>query len=526
MSGFYFNPGNAAFCSDARSEIYVDKTLLLNELNKKLCTNDNCFCVTHARRFGKSQAADLLIAYYSKGCNSEEILSKYKIAQQENWTEHLNKYNVVRLDMSSIIDNNYKNKLVSDAIRRIVSDMKEDFQDELDYDKSINELIYSIYKKTNTPFVITIDEWDAVIREYGDDEQVVHGYLQFLHKLFKSAESKEFLALGYITGIIPIKKIKNESALNNFQEYTMVNSGNLTEFYGFTEEEVKELCQRFDMDSDAVTRWYNGYLINGKHMYNPNSVCRAMQRKQIDSYWKNTSSYGTINDLINLNYGGLRDDILSLLAGGRLEVDVKTFQNDLLNLRNKDEVITALIHLGYLGYDAEYKEAYMPNYEVATAFESAMATDDNWGKVGRSIADSDRLLSATIRMDTDKVVKYLDFAHDAYSSVFEYNDENSLSCVLTMAYFTAQGYYNIVRELPTGKGFADFAFLPMSNAGRKPPMLVELKWNRSADTAIKQIKERRYAGKLSEYKEILMVGINYSTRTKKHTCKFEKISIE
>lgn len=522
--GTYLNPSNAGFSNDERSQIYVDKTLLITELNRRLNTKDNCLCITHARRFGKSQAADLVLAYYSRGCDSKDLLAKYKIAQQKNWTEHLNKYNVIRLDMSSITDN-HREDIIEAAIRRIKDDMREEFLDGLDYDNSLDVLLSKIYQLTKIKFVIIIDEWDAVIRLYGDDEKIVHKYLQFLHSIFKSAESKEFLALGYITGIIPIKKIKNESALNNFHEYTMINSGSFTPYFGFTENEVEQLCQQFEIKLDAITKWYNGYLINGQHMYNPNSVCRAIQENAIDSYWKNTSSYSTINDLINLNYGGLRDDILSLLAGSKLEVDTRTFQNDLLHLRNKDEVITALIHLGYLGYDAEYKEAYMPNYEVATAFESAMATDDNWGNVGKSIADSDKLLNATLRMDSDKVARLLDSAHDAYTSVFQYNDENSLSCVLTMAYFTAQGYYNIRRELATGKGFADFAFIPMSNAGNKLPMLIELKWNRSANTAIKQIKERHYSGSLTSYKEILIVGINYSKRTKKHTCKIEKIQL-
>ena len=523
--GVYFNPSNVSFTKDIRSEVYIDKTELLNVLNKRLFTKDNCVCVTHARRFGKSQAADLIAAYYSRGCDSRELLSKYKIAESENWTEYINKFNVVKLDISTITDN-YKDDLIEEIIARIYRDIENELSENIvskvDFDLNIELVLSKIYEITEIPFIIIIDEWDSVLRAYGNDDSLVHQYMTFLHTLFKSAESKNFLALGYITGIIPIKKIENESALNNFQEYTMLRSGEFTPYYGFTEDEVYRLCQDYDMDMESIKKWYNGYMIDGIHMYNPNSVCRALQERELDSYWRNTSAYTTINKMLRANYGGLRDDIINMLAGEKIYVDTRTFQNDLLQLNSKYDVMTALIHLGYLGYDREAKSAYIPNYEVASAFEAAISYDKDWGAVGESIAKSEKLLQATLNMNEKYVATALDLAHDAYTSVFEYNDENSLSCVLTMAYFSAQGYYNIVRELATGKGYADFAFIPLINTGNRLPMIIELKWNRSANTAIKQIKENRYVGKLSDYKEILLVGINYNKKNKKHSCKIEK----
>lgn len=382
----------------------------------------------------------------------------------------------------------------------------------------------SIYDITNIPFVIIIDEWDCIIRN-SHDENLIHKYLQFLHSLFKSEESKSFLALAYITGILPIKKIKDESALNNFREYTMLKSKPITEYYGFTEDEVKNLCKQYDMDFDSTKAWYNGYLIDGMHMYNPNSVSMAMDRQDFDSYWKNTSSFASINTFITMNYAGLKDDIMAMLAGGMVRVNTNTFKNDFSTIASKDDALTALIHLGYLGYDSDRKKAFIPNYEVATAFEAALQTGE-WSDIARAISTCDELLDETIEGNAERVAELIELAHDTYTSVLKYNDENSLSCVLTMAYFTAPAYYNIIREMPAGKGFADFAFIPRANAGHRPAMIVELKYNQSVDTALQQIKANRYHGALADYSDrILLVGINYDSEgkdKKHHSCTIEE----
>ena len=521
--GIYFNPTNESFTKDRNYEIYVDKTELIAYLNKVLGTPRNCIAVSHARRFGKSHAAGMIDAYYSLGCDSSNLFDNTKIAANADYKKYMNKYNVIHLDISSFWDD-FKDNLVEKIKEYIIDDFKKSFNDEIDYSKKFSVILMSVYQKTTIPFVIIIDEWDCVIRN-SDDKELVHSYLQFLHSLFKSEESKAFLALGYITGILPIKKIKDESALNNFREYTMLKSKPITKYYGFTEEEVKELCKKYDMDFDSVKAWYNGYLIDGVHMYNPNSVTQAMIDQDCDSYWRNTSSFSSINTFITMNYAGLKDDIMTMLAGGKVIVDTRSFQNDLSDIHSKDDALTALIHLGYLGYDADRKSAYIPNYEVAEAFQMALKTGI-WDEISKAISRCDELLMATIDGDETKVAEIIEQAHDTYTSVLKYNDENSLSCVLTMAYFTAPGYYNIVREMPAGKGFTDFAFIPRSNAGFRPAMIVELKYNQSAETAIKQIKEKKYHGALSGYSDkILLVGINYNedgSDKKHHTCVIEE----
>ena len=280
------------------------------------------------------------------------------------------------------------------------------------------------------------------------------------------------MALAYITGILPNKKIKDESALNNFDEYTMLKSKPITKYFGFTEEEVKDLCETYDMDFDTTKTWYNGFLFDGIHMFNPNSVAFALKKQDFDSYWRNTSSFESINTFITMNYEGLKDDVLTMLSGGKVPVDTETFENDLFEITSKDEALTALIHLGYLAYEAEEGSAYIPNYEVAKTYQAAL-NKGSWKEIAKSISKCDELLRATIAKDADKVAELIELAHDTYTSILKYNDENSLSCVLTMAYFTAPAYYNIVREFPSGKGFADLVFLPRANAGKRPAMVVE-----------------------------------------------------
>ena len=521
--GVYFNPSNESFTKDRNYKIYIDKTGLLEYLNESIGTPKNCIALSHARRFGKSHAAGMIDAYYSLGCDSTKLFEDTKIAESGDFKKYMNKYNVIHLDISSFWDF-YKDNIVEKIVEYIYKDLKKSFGDELDYQDNISYVLMEIYQKTNNPFVIIIDEWDCVIRN-SNDKELVHRYLQFLHSLFKSEESKSFLALAYITGILPIKKIQDESALNNFREYTMLKSKPITEYYGFTEEEVRDLCTEYDMDFESAKAWYNGYLIDGKHMYNPNSVVQSMMDRDFDSYWKNTSSFASINTFITMNYAGLKDDIMTMLAGGKVRVNTNSFQNDFSTVASKDDALTALIHLGYLGYDADRKTAFIPNYEVATAFEAALQIGE-WKDIAEIISRCDELLFATIDKEADKVAEIIEQAHDTYTSVLKYNDENSLSCVLTMAYFTAPAYYNIVREMPSGKGFADFTFIPRANAGWRPAMVVELKYNQSADTAIKQIKEKRYQGALSGYGDkILLVGINYDAEgedKKHHTCVIEE----
>ncbi len=527
--GSYFNPGNEGFTKSAKDKLYVDKTGLINITNDFLNAKKNCIALSHARRFGKSQAASMLKAYYSRGCDSEELFSAFEISKSSEFKKHLNRYNVIYFDISGFLGA-HKENLVNKLFGEIRKEAEAEYPGIYNEGDSVSTLLLHVYESSGQnsekiPFVIILDEWDCVIREYSHKPEFVHEYLQFLHALFKSDESKIFLALGYITGILPIKKIENESALNNFMEFTMTKSGRFTKYFGFTEDEVKGLCSKYEMNFDSVKTWYNGYLINGEHMYNPNSVYQAMIEHSLSSYWKNTSAFGTINKYITLNFDGLKEDVIKMLNGESVYVDTETFQNDLSCIESRDEALTALIHLGYLGYDQNTESAYIPNYEVSKAFHAALKKS-SWSEIADILNQCSDILNATIRKDSTKVAGLLELAHETNTSILQYNDENSLSCAITMAYFTAPAYYNIIRELPSGKGFADVAFIPRADSGSKPAMIIELKWDQSADTALRQIKEKRYNGCLKGYgNEVLLVAVNYDKKNKKHECVIESVEM-
>ena len=425
--GVYFNPGNESFRRARNSSIFIDKSGLLDFLNKRIDTENNCIAVSHARRFGKSHAAGMIDAFYSLGCDSSNLFDDTQIAQSADYEKYRNKYNVIHIDVSSFWDS-YKINITEKITEYIVDDIKQVYGEQIDYQKKMNLILMNVYQISKIPFVIIFDEWDCVIRN-SEDQELIHKYLQFLHSLFKSEESKSFLALAYITGILPIKKIKDESALNNFEEFTMINSTPITQYYGFTEDEVKELCKQYDMDFETIKAWYNGYLIDGIHMYNPNSVSMSMRKHQLDSYWKNTSSFASINTFITMNYEGLKDDIMTMLSGGMVMVETESFQNDLSEIYSKDDALTALIHLGYLGYDNERKSSFIPNYEVAKAFQMAIKTG-KWTEISKAISKCDELLMATIDKDVKKVAEIIELAHDTYSSVLKYNDEERMERII------------------------------------------------------------------------------------------------
>lgn len=518
--GSCFNPDNESFRMITNSEIYIDKTGLLDILNERLGTEQRCIALSHARRFGKSQAAGMIDAYYSCGSDSKELFDDFEIAKKESYEKYLNKYNVIHIDMSLIVDFN-KTDVVATIVQKIVDDIREVYGNEIDYTKNINLILGKVYQLSGKPFVFVIDEWDAVIRNFSDRQDIVHEYLRFLHAIFKSEESRRFLVLGYITGILPLKKLKDESALNNFTEYTMLSSKAFTKYYGFTEKEVKSLCTEYNMEFDSMRAWYDGYRIDGIDMYNPNSVVMAIMDKSISSYWRNTSVFDTITDFVMMDFDGLKQDVKRLLAGEKIRVNTLKFKNDLSEINSKDDVFTALIHLGYLGYDNG--KAYIPNYEVAQAYDLALQ-NNGWTDVANSLSLCEELLDETINGNNERVAEIIELAHETYTSVLQYNDENSLSCVLTMAYYTAPAYYNIIREMPAGKGFADFIFYPRKEAGNRPALIVELKYDKNADTALKQIKEKRYSGALKEHKgRILLVGVSYDKNNKKHECIIEEL---
>ena len=220
--------------------------------------------------------------------------------------------------------------------------------------------------------------------------------------MFKGIEPTKYIALAYLTGILPVKRLKTQSALNNFDEYTMLDSGELAPYIGFTEDEVMQLCEKYNRDFNAVKRWYDGYLLNEQHVYNPKAVVSVMTRGTFQSYWSQTSTFESIRPFIDMDFDGLKTDIISMLSGSKAEVDTHFFQNDMVTFECKDDVLTLLIHLGYLAYDQDEQVAFIPNEEVRQEFISA-TKHDKWSELNKFEMQSDSLLRATLDLDADAV---------------------------------------------------------------------------------------------------------------------------
>lgn len=519
--GIYLNPSNTDFQRALNSEIYIDKSQLIEYTNKKLFTEQQFICVSRPRRFGKSMAANMLTAYYSRGCDSREMFSNLKISETESFEKHLNKYNVIHINMVNFMN---KGNSISEALdylsRRILHELKREYGDVDCFDwNDLISVLEEIFQEKQVPFIFIIDEWDCVFRVHKNNSDSQTKYLDFLRNLLKD---QSYVALAYMTGILPIKKYGEHSAINAFYEYSMVDAEPISEFTGFTESEVKELCEKYNKSFSEMKRWYDGYNLNRISIYNPKSVVESIIRGQFNNYWTSTETYEALKVYIEMNFDGLKDTIIELLAGQKAVIDTTTFSNDMVTFETKDDVLTLLVHLGYLTYNFYTKEVSIPNYEISEQFASTIKVM-GWSEVADSLKLSDELLKATLNCDEEKVAELIDKAHSENTSILKYNDENSLSCVISLAYYCARKTYTTERELPAGKGYADIVFKPRRN-NSNPAIIVELKYAKTTEGAIEQIKEKQYADCLNDYTgEILLVGINYDKEEKKHTCKIEKI---
>lgn len=521
--GVYLNPGNDKFYKAINSEIYVDKTGLIQYTNRVFSTMQQNVCVSRPRRFGKSMTANMLAAYYSRGCQSEKLFEEFKITKDPSFRQHLNRYNVFFMNMQEFLS---RSKTVEKMIFRIsqllMRDLKQEYPDIAYFDETdLAESMQDVYQHTGCPFVIIIDEWDCIFREYKEDKKAQEQYLDFLRDFLKD---KSYIHLAYMTGILPVKKHGTHSALNMFDEFSMIYAGPLAEYVGFTESEVKILCDRYHMDMEEIREWYDGYHFeNCGAVYNPRSVVNAMLFGAIRNYWNMTESFEALQTYIDMNFDGLKDDVLSMLAGEHIPVNTGNFTNDMTTFRDENDVLTLLIHLGYLSCDSKEQSVCIPNNEIQNEYVNAVSVSD-WGEVSKALKHSADLLHAIWKENEQAVAEGMERAHFETSHL-QYNDENALSYTISLALYAAKNYYTIYREFPTGKGFADMIFLPRRKFQEKPALVVELKWDKSAGGAIRQIKEKQYCRSLEEYKgNILLVGINYSKKDKTHQCVIEKMT--
>lgn len=555
--GIYLNPGKNSYQMTVNSDVYVDKTEMIHYLNSLVNTQQRFVSVSRPRRFGKTIAADMICAYYDREAESREMFEKRKLAKCKPimakartiaWDTYLGKFDVIHIIMTDFFNGS---RVVDEGLKlikkRILVDLEEEYPG-IKYDPE--DLFYSMdrfYQATKTPFVLVIDEWDSVFREYKDDEKGQKEYLDFLRDWMKD---KPYIALAYMTGILPIKKYGKHSALNMFTEYSMMFPRQLASYSGFTEDEVYDLSNRYGRDYDCIRDWYDGYEVSdiippdpdhkeqksiGKplepqrfSLYSPLSVVEAMTTGVIKDYWNKTENYEALAEFIRKDYDGLKESVALLMDGGRIRIDTSTYQNDMTTFSGRDDVLSLLVHLGYLGYDNKNSEVFIPNKEILDEFKTSTKGGE-WIDTFKSFDVSLRLLEATWNCDEVMVADLVEDAHNRASNR-TYNDEAALSYGIQLAYYAAQKYYTTIQELDTGKGYADLVYLPAPKYSDKPALLIELKYGKSSGVAMDQIRKQKYLDRFDHYTgNTLVIGINYdkdvdneSLSFKHHSCKIEK----
>ena len=523
------NPGNNDFILDIQEDIYIDKTLLIDKLNNKVNTRSNKFCVSRPRRFGKTMTTHLLTAYYSCVCDSRELFNNTKLSKVEGWDKYLNKFNVINIDVQEIYGRSkLANQDFTNLIQEIVNtDLIKQFPNvkQLDKNRTLADNIITIYNETNTKFVMILDEYDVLVREKVNNQDL-DNYLGLLNTLFKGDAISEAFALIYLTGIFPIIKDKIQSKLNNFIEYSIITPRDLAGLIGFTEDEVKDLCNKFDMNFEECKNWYDGYKLGDElSIYNPYSVVFSMKDHKFSDYWSTTGSFESISDYLKFNIEGIYDDISSMVRDNtRVVVSVSEFLNRIDNLTTKDDIFTYLINIGYLAYDEDQGVCYIPNNEIRQEWIKALGDIHDLKPFYTLMKASEKVFDGILNIKSLVVSTNLDKIHHSTGDVNSYGNEAALHTSLITSMTYARAYYNVFNEVSSGNGKADIVYLPKKNYSTYPTLIFELKVDESAEKALKQIQDRNYPYNFdSEYKKnMLLIGINYNKKTHKHECVIER----
>ncbi|MBU3874871.1 ATP-binding protein [Faecalicatena sp. AGMB00832] len=505
--------GIRTFQEIVNSKTYVDKSLLIKKVSEYIGTESKYLCLTRPRRFGKTINANMLGAYYTKGYDSDKLFADFKIACTQEYRDHLNQHNVIQIDFSRMPDfcTSYQEYLES-ILKMLKSDLAEAYSQTRGkaYDR-ISQMLW----ETGDSFIFILDEWDSIFHEeFVNTRDKVH-FLKFLRGLLKD---QPYVELAYMTGVLPIAKYSSGSELNMFDEFNFMNDNIFDHFFGFSEGEVKELCEKNEgITFDELKRWYDGYYTSdGKSLFNPRSVTKALNRKLCLNYWTETGPMNEIADCIENNVDEVREDIVKMVSGISVEEDLHGYSALDLELNTRDEILSAMVVYGFLSYYDGHLS--IPNHELMEKFQRVLSRD-SMGGVKEIVDRSREMLEATIKCDEKKVASMIEYVHDQEIPFLQYGDENSLSCVITLCYLYARKDYDIEREAKSGKGYCDYLFRPRKSG--LPAIILELKSGGTCEEAIRQIKDRNYLQKTEKYQEILLVGIAYS-RKKEHVCMIER----
>ncbi len=522
---YYLNKGNDKFLSYYNDVIFIDKSMMIDIINRSFDKESfKYMCVTRPRRFGKTMALSMLNAYYSKGCDSKEIFENLNISKDESFPKHLNKHNVIWIDMANLYtDIEDKNIFVKKLKLNILRDLKNYYTNVDFTDLTLGESIVEINSKLNERFIFLIDEWDVIFREQEDNSKLCNEYIDFLRNLFKSSNVSSCIDLVYMTGILPMKRYTTQSALNNFTDYDMIDSSPIETCAGFTEDEVKGLCLKYNRDFEEIKYWYNGYTLNGKALYNPKSVVMAILKNECKDYWTKTSATEAVANYMNYQNGELKDIITRMITGDKITVDPSLFSNDLTKINSIDSALTVLIHLGYLTFNKAEGKCYIPNHEIRVEFERAIK-ELHWKEIINPISNSMKLYDETLQGNTSFINETLDKNHKDLAGPFNKNKEDILGVIVQISYYSVKQFYNVKKEDTSTLGRADITFIPYDNT--HIPFIIELKANSTPLDAIEQIKKKEYFNSLGDYHgKVLLLGISYNFETLKHDSKIETIEI-
>lgn len=502
-----------------RGETYVDKSMLIDKLSKVIGTNNQYICITRPRRFGKSVNVHMLGAYYTKGQDSSSMFGKLQISNTDSYEKHRNCHNVIYIDFSRMPENcdNYKT-YINVLIDGIQEDLRKTYPQ---LGEKKYALLSQMLRDSGDSFIFLLDEWDSIFYKRFMKQQDKDAYLGFLKGLLKD---QPYVELAYMTGVLPIAKYSSGSELNMFDEYSFMNDNFYDKYFGFSEEEVKQLCEvHKTVPYEELEYWYDGYYSSdGGHLFNPRSVSKALMRGVCQNYWTETGPMNEIADCIEHNTDAVREDIVKMVAGIPVEVDLQGYSAAELQLNTRDEILSAMVVYGFLSYYDGYLR--IPNHELMEKYQRVLARE-SMGEVRLVVERSKEMLQATLDEDASRVAEILEEVHDREIPFLQYNDENSLSCVITLCYLYARKDYYIEREAKTGKGYCDYIFLPKKKG--KPAMVLELKVDDSCENALLQIKDKNYVQKAREYaEEVLLVGIGYDKEKKKHSCVMERMGIK
>lgn len=505
------------FQNAVNSEIFVDKSILVSEISKAIGTSSRYICITRPRRFGKSINAQMLGAFYTKGVDCGPLFENLKIAQAKDIQRHRNNYNVVFVDMSRLPDvcNGYQ-----DYISAVIEGLREDLQEAYPHlcGKKYSS-VSQMFRDSHESFIFIFDEWDSVFGKDFMTDTDRNAYLTFLKNLLKD---QPYVELAYMTGVLPVAKYSSGSELNMFDEFHFMNDTVYDIFFGFSEKEVRKLCEKYTerLTFNDLKEWYDGYyLSDGESLFNPRSVVKALSRGTCLNYWTETGPMNEIADCIEHNTAAVREDIVRMVAGIPVEVELEGYSASELQLNTRDEILSAMVVFGFLSYHDGYLR--IPNRELMEKYHKILARD-SMGEVKEIVDSSKEMLAATLAVEQDKVAEILERVHDREIPFLQYNDENALSCVITLCYLYARKDYYVEREAKSGKGYCDYLFLPKKSG--KPAIILELKVDDTCTAAIDQMKKKNYMAKAREHtRDILLVGISYDKAKKKHDCVIEKV---